>query len=431
MYKNCLTTLKLAVALLGLTLVSTASMANSVARVTNGDNSGPGSLRHALQSGANKIIVKPSVASIWIHETLSYTGTKPLKIIGGGSTVRGSDDFTLLAITKGADLSIKNMNFVGIGGFSVHTPSLGRGKGIFVDVLGTGEQRSDTVHLNLTHVTVSDVGYHGVHVSDCDGGDECGSGGDSGGKGSDASVYAMLRNVVIENVGYGVFDADGLRIDERDEGDIFLNATNSTFVGVGADGAELDEDGSGNVIVSVRNTRFITNGGYCEGLDIENPIDEKCIDDGELDLDDGFDIDEAGDGSLVGLVRNVVVNGNLDEGLDFDEKGEGDIRLRLTNIHAQSNGDEAIKASEEDAGDVIVDLRAIRANNNGDNGIQIEQFVDGEVQVVVKGSILVENDKDSLKVESFADADGEVDGQGSLKVRGSLIDGIDTNVEEL
>ena len=334
MFKKRIIAVQVAAALSGfLTAAAPALAAVSVVETAQ-------ELRDAMETGANKIVIK-NAGTIEIDQSLVYEGTAPLTIIGGGATIKGTADFTLLEVTKGANLKIRNLHLQGIGGFQAGDKGV-VSKGIFIDV---PLDREGTVKLDLTNVTVSDVGYHGVHVSDCvleDEGDEagraCGAGNDATGDGSDASVHVKLKNVVIENVGTGVFDGDGFRVDEREKGDILLQAVNSTFVRAGADGGELDEAGDGNVIISVRNSAFNENGDYCAGQDVNAPTDPKCVeeDDGELvlDLDDGFDIDEAGDGSIIGTLKNVHLDDNLDEGLDLDEEDEGGFDLNLTNVKA-------------------------------------------------------------------------------------------------
>jgi len=42
-----------------------------------------------------------------------------------------------------------------------------------------------------------------------------------------------------------------------------------------------------------------------------------------LDLDDGFDIDEADGGNLIVQVIDTIASNNLDEGFDFDEADDG------------------------------------------------------------------------------------------------------------
>ncbi|MGD2128291.1 MAG: hypothetical protein PVJ33_07445 [Lysobacterales bacterium] len=402
-----------AAVLSALVFQATAAVAAPAAEVTNGADSGPGSLRDALNSGAGVIVVDDSVTVIGIQSTLYYGGTDPLKIVGSGQVVEADGDYTLLEIGEGADLTVTDLAFQGIGGFSAYYQ--GTGKGIFVHV---PTDREGTVALKLTNVSVLDVANHGIHVSDCNIGDDCGSGGGGGGDGSPASVHAILAGVVVDGVGYGKFDADGTRVDERGDGDILFEATDSSFTGVGADGVELDEGDAGDVIVYVRNSSFNDNGGYCLPVDADPNLEEEiCYDDGELDLDDGFDVDEAGDGSVVGMVRNVRIIGNLDEGLDYDEEGEGGFDLELVGIDAWMNGDEGVKISEEDGGDLIARLRSLTLFENGDDGAQIEEEDEGDLHVTVNSTVSEDNDKKGLKVEQSDD------GSGTLKVRGSAISG--------
>ena len=68
----------LASSLLVSLLVPALAFAGPPAKVTNGNNDGAGSLRAALASGATKIIIKPSVSTIVVTETLEYAGTAPL-----------------------------------------------------------------------------------------------------------------------------------------------------------------------------------------------------------------------------------------------------------------------------------------------------------------------------------------------------------------
>ncbi len=407
---------------------STTINAASSYVVDHGGDAGVGTLRDALDSDATVIVIDPSVASIAIESTLVYEGFNPLMIIGSGQTVYGDLEDpldTLLEVTNGADLSISNLNFTVDTDTDYSADFQGGGKGIFVKV---PDDREGTVNLALTHVSVSNVGLHGVHVLDCDV-IACGAGGGGAGDGSPASINVSLVNVTVDNVGNGGFDSDGVRVDDRGEGDIIFNAVDSTFINVGADGVELDEGDAGDVIVNVRNSVFENNGAYCFGVDVDEPADPTCVEDDEgelvLDLDDGFDIDEAGEGSISGQITNSLVNDNFDEGLDIDEEDAGDIHLDLGKIMASNNGDEGIKASEEGEGDVTLKLSKVTTMDNDDDGIQLEQEGAGDINVKVNATTSLYNKKVGLKVSQ----DGT--GDGSLKVRGSDIDSIKSDVEEI
>jgi len=269
----------------------------------------------------------------------------------------------------------------------------------------------------------------------------------------------------VEDAGNGKFDADGLRVDDRGEGDIYLFARNSTFTRVGADGVELDEGDDGHVYARITRTEFSDNGAYCdpdllapylpaedEGefdeseqvteADIPPAVsgspDDSCFerevslfDSGFLeefefgiDLDDGIDFDEAGPGSLVTTMIGSVIRGNLDEGVDFDEAGDGDARVRLIRTQAYDNADDGFKISEEDAGDVVGIARRVLARDNGGKGLVFEEEDAGDLFLGVTASFTANNDdSDDTGIEAVQ----EDDGQGTLRVRGSRItDGIDT-----
>ena len=418
--------------LIGLVLGMASAHAAAPYMVTNGHDLGKGSLREALGSGASKIIIDSSVSVINIESTLTYNGTAPLVIKGSGQTIDGGGNGnTLLAVTSGADLAVSNLTFT--DGAFYGQRWQGGGEGILIEVPLT---RTGIVQLKLTGVKVTGVGDHGVHVLDCNLAN-CGSGGGGAGDGSPASIEVELKNVRISRVGYGYFDADGLRVDERGDGSITLRAVRSRFNNVGADGVELDEGGAGDVVLALNKVRFTRNGAYCDGLpeelpgDADSPLadprDTGCYDDGEIDLDDGFDVDEAGEGSIVGRISNALVSGNFDEGLDFDEEGDGGFDLDLANIRAYRNFDEGIKLSAEDRGDLVARLSRVLVTDSDDDGVQIELDGNGIVDVAVVASVISENAKKDLKVEQSQDAP-----KGMLKVRRSRIAVIDTdNVNEI
>jgi len=393
--------------------------AASSALVINGNDSGVGSLRAALESGANTIRISSSVAFITLSEPLSYDGERRLFIKGTGQVIDASalqDTADILSINDGANLQISNLDFIG-NSSSINQDPLNPigGKGIFVNV---PETRQGLVRVVLNGVSVSNVGNHGVHVSDCTLRDECGGGSGGGGQGSPASVFVKLNNVMINRVGFGRQDADGVRVDERGDGDIFFYANDSKFLNVGADGVELDEGNNGNVISNVNNSQFDRNGEYC--LAIPFVANGPCDDDGAPDADDGFDIDEAGEGSLFAQVSNTVVTNNFDEGLDFDEKDAGHVYARINKTVALNNADEGIKVSEEGEGNLVASLRriSISNNNDGDEGIELEEANAGDVRVRVVKSTLIGSDE-ALKVEQ------DDEGEGILIIRDSNIDVLD------
>ncbi len=433
--------------------------------VTNGNDMGEGSLRAALEGGAREVLIATDVAEIMIMSPLVYGSDKPLVIYGNGQSVMALGDHNLLELSNGADLTVVGLSFVGPGGFSIEdqSGSDAPGKGIFIDV--RDDQRGQ-VNLVLDDVTVRDVANHGVHVSDCDIADNCGGGAGGEGDGSDASISVVFNNVTIDNVGNGKFDADGLRVDERGRGSIKFSATGSVFTRVGADGVELDENQNGVVIANVTDSQFTDNGNYCnpdllqpqldaflDGADEEGEfdqgelamapgpvggtLDDACFeyevdlyDDGSveayeyaIDVDDGFDIDEAGNGFIKLNARGMAITGNLDEGLDLDEAGNGGVVMMLVDSSAAMNADDGFKVSEEDNGAVNAALFAVTSENNGGKGVVLEEADNGPLSAQVTATTTAGNDdEDDTGLELVQ----EDNGSGILILTNSdITDGID------
>jgi hypothetical protein len=466
---------RLSAALLGASLLTfgTTALAKT-ATVSNTNDFGEGSLREALASGATDVVVT-AAGDIGIDSTLVYSGDREIRIFGTGQTVKASGDFTLLEIANGANLTVVGLNFEGIGGFDIHNQSTAgsaAGKGIFVDV--QDDQRG-MVKLVLQDVTVSNVANHGIHVSDCDLADACGGGATGDGGGSDASISVSLTNVTVSAVGLGKFDADGVRVDERDKGSIIFSARGSLFEGVGADGVELDEGQDGNVTATVVDSTFKNNGSYCDPavlkpqledflgeFDDEEEFDEEeavieadipgpvtgSLDDGcfeyevdfydsgfveafeyAIDTDDGFDIDEEGNGVLRARLVSSKVNGNLDEGVDFDEADRGSIEVVIIDTVAFDNTDDGFKFSEEGLSGIEAVVHRSIAADNGGKGFVFEEEDNGSVNVLVS-LVKTENndDSDDTGLEVVQDDKGK----GTLTVESSMIlDGIDADGVEV
>ncbi|RED17950.1 hypothetical protein [Pontivivens insulae] len=440
----------LATSALAFTCTLGAALADTPILVTSAEDAGTGSLRAALataaeQDGISRIVIAVR-DQIVIESTLDYTGTAPLAIFGNGQTVSTAQDVTLFAASNGADVTINALDFAGPGNWSIRNRADAdgaAGKGIFVDVR---DDQQGLVTLSLRDVTVSGVANHGIHVSDCSLADACGGGAGGDGEGSPASILVTLENVTIRDAGNGKFDADGLRVDERDEGSVTLIAHDSLFTLVGADGVELDEGQAGDVTAHVTNSSFNDNGAYCdpallatflpapdeaefeEGQMQESGIpaaitgspDDGCFerevslyDDGSveeyefgIDLDDGFDIDEAGDGSIQLVMTESAILGNLDEGLDFDEEGAGGMSLAIARTRAFGNTDDGFKMSEEDDGGIDAVVVASTASHNGGVGAVFEEEDGGDLDVELIDFTSFANDDGETSVELVQEDEG-------------------------
>ena len=464
MRRFCITFAFIAVGIVGL---STSPYAQQFI-VTSASDRGDDTLRQALSlasEGEIDSIVVATESDINIKNGLAYLGSQPISIVGTGQTIFGKSDVTLLTSSGGGDLSITGLSFKGPGGFSINERSDidgVSGKGIFVDV---PDGATGTISLHLTNVTVSQVGNHGIHISDCTLADECGGGQDGSGDGSDASITALLQNVTIDDAGNGKFDADGLRIDERGPGSVHLSVDSSLFTNVGADGVEVDEGQAGSIFATVTSTSFTSNGGYCDPsiLDAFMPdADEGEFSDGEaslddipsaergspddgcfeleydlyesgsveafeigIDLDDGIDFDESGSGSVFTSMVGVSITGNLDEGLDFDEAGEGNIFINIIDSVATGNTDDGFKVSEEDDGGIIAIVANSTAMENGGKGFVLEAEDDGALFADFSGVTTSNNDDgDDTGLELVNE--GENSGFANV-TNSSIADGIDAD----
>ena len=329
-----------------LSFTSLSAFSHQTFYVTNPNDNQGGSLRDALnmasKSNHGSRIYISFKDDIKISKTLNYSGQYPVEIHGLGQTVFTGINTTLIASSNGGDVSISRLNFRGPGGFSIENRgdlNSDGGKGIFIDIR---DDQTGMVSLNLNEVKVSDVANHGIHVSDCNLADKCGGGGGGAGEGSDASITLNFSNVVVENVGNGKFDADGVRVDERGIGSIYFNSVNSLYTKVGADGVELDEGQSGSVVAIVNNSSFTDNGAYCNP-DLLKPympkVDEAEFKDGEMKESDipGKINGTQDDGCFErevdlydsGFVEEYEFGIDLDDGFDIDEAGPGSLRVDL------------------------------------------------------------------------------------------------------
>ncbi|MFB4203503.1 hypothetical protein ACEZHJ_06855 [Arhodomonas sp. KWT2] len=450
-----------ALVLAGAILSPATAAADGTALVTNGNDSGKGSLRDALErQQASHVFIAPSVTTVTIESPLTYSARAALTLEGSGQTVRTGRNVTLLAVTEGADLTVSDLAFEGRGDYSIKNRGDidgEAGKGIFVDVR---DDQTGMVSVELDRVSVAGVAGHGVHISDCSLADDCGAGSGGGGQGSDASVSLTLNGVRVDHVGYGGFDADGVRVDDRGPGGIYLFVDDSSFTNIGADGLELDEGDSGDVYAEVNASEFRDNGGYCDpgllaghlpepaerefneadgatvGDDVPpvvtGTLDDSCFErevstyasgsvaayEFGIDLDDGIDFDEAGEGSLTATMNGSIVRGNLDEGVDFDEGGDGDARVRFIATDASGNHDDGFKLSEEDAGGVTGMLDRVRAVGNGGKGVVLEEESAGGLFATVSHATTAGNDDGE---DTGIEVVQEDDGAGSLRVRRSTI----------
>jgi hypothetical protein len=124
------------------------------------------------------------------------------------------------------------------------------------------------------------------------------------------------------------------------------------------DGFRINEGGEGSIFAEVSGTTFRGNGA--DGLELDERgagdavfslLQVSLVANGFLstvDPDDGVDVDEAGPGDIIARFNNVDASNNSEQGVDLNENGEGDLRVSMSNVTGSGNGAEGIEFEEDD-----------------------------------------------------------------------------------
>jgi len=318
-----------------------------------------------------------------------YTGPQALHIEGANAVIDAQDgDFSVFASTGGGSLVVRGLTFQNSATY-----------GLFVEVPSSA---TDDLWVGLNRVTVLDTGLHGVYIKDCDEKDGSEPGlCEEDDSGSSASIFLEGSFCRVEGGGTGELDFDGIRVDERGEGEIIASFHSCHVDGNGGDGLELDEAQEGDVVLKLVRSTFDENGFF-----------------NEADLDDGVDIDEAGEGGIDVVAIRTEIARNKDEGLDLDEAGAGDVRARLTRLEATGNTDENVKIDEEDEGDLKLEMKASSVRASADQeGMQLEEIGPGDLKAKVTRSEFVDNEDVGIKA---VQEDG---GEGRLVLNNVTLEG--------
>ena len=361
------------------TLVSTLALALSVTiatlvasapgevLVSNRNDAGPGSFRDAidqanLDPAVARIQFVPRGLNVTLQHPIEFTGGQALTIDGSGAKLSGAHlapGEPAFRATGGANLTVSNL-------MVRNAPA----EGIVVDV---PRNATGTILLSLSKVQIIDNLGHGVLVNDQDD-PSTQDGVPPNPAGSAASVVVSVVDSRFLRNGYSVSDRDGLRVNEGGDGDLLITIIGSVAQDNAADGIEVDERGAGDVRVGMLDSKVLGNGRF-------DPAD----------LDDGFDIDENGDGSIVGVILLSAANDNYEEGFDFNENDAGDLRVDMLRVTASRNGEEGIDYEEDDdfagGGDLVSTMTQVTADGNGvvggDAGLKIREKGIGNLDVTV------------------------------------------------
>jgi hypothetical protein len=350
------------------------SSAGGGVKVTSSADAGPGSFRQAvLDAGADPSIgtirVEPGIGTIKLSTPVTYSGAQPLIIRGAGSRLDGSGlpaGESALVADGGGDLTIVHLTVV-------RSP----GNGITIKVPGDASGRFT---VRLRDVVIRENGLHGILINDQ--AEYFSDPMSVSEAGSAASLLVEVSDSRFERNGFAVIDSDGLRVNEGGEGSLEAAIRGTRFADNGADGLELDERAAGDAKFALRHTTLIGNGSFTSE-----------------DFDDGIDVDEGGDGDLLGRFNHVVANENFEQGVDLNENGVGDLRVFMADMSAAENNEEGIEFEEDDdvagGGDIEAELVRVTARRNGgaggDAGLKLREKGDGNLVARLVDAASLEN----------------------------------------
>jgi hypothetical protein len=367
-------------------LITVPAMAATV-RVTNNNDSGPGSFRAAIDAASGNaaitaVLFSGDLGTIALQTTVVYMGAQALRIDGRGTDIAAatSQSIDLFVAAGGSDLTLRNLTF------------RDGDNGVLVEVDPLAEQ----VSVSLYDVTVVDNLRFGLSIDEDD---------PAPAEPFAASISLVVagshfaRNGVLETEDEDEGDVDAVRVNERGDGDITAAVLNSVFVDNGADGFELDEEGAGDATLTALGSTFDDNGTSRVGGD------------------DGLDIDESEDGSIWLNVVGSTFNGSSDDGIGLDESGSGDLHITLVQVEASANVDSGISADEGDAGNYEAKFVLVTADENEDKGADMTEAGDGDYDGRAVTSSFSSNDDDGIAVEQL-DA-----GSGALQLINTTLEG--------
>ena len=344
------------------------SVGSAVARVVSSNDAGPGSFRAAVEAansdGSIRVIRFDSgLAPIQLQQPVVYTGAQALRIEGNDAVLDGTGldpaaDAAFLA-NGGSDLAISRLAVRNAPqeGIEIDIPAGSSGiKKFVLDEVGAFANRGFGVLIN----------------------DQANPEDAEDPAGSAASLDVTVTGSRFDDNGFAALDRDGLRINEGGDGDLVVSISKSSAADNGADGIELDERGLGDVRFRVAHSQFTGNGSFDQTL---------------ADLDDGIDVDESNEGSLIGTVLQSSANDNKEEGFDFNENHAGGLRVDFTQSEASRNLEEGIDLEEDDdfqgGGDLIARLVGTTTDGNGpggDAGLKIRERGEGNLETDVRNA---------------------------------------------
>jgi hypothetical protein len=365
------------------------------ARVTTAADLGDGSFRAAIEAAnadpsITRISFERGLGTVPLTDPVSFTGSQALTIDGSGAVLDGTGlaaGESALVASGGGNLEVRDL-----------TVRNAPGSGIAIEIPAAS---TGTLEFALIGVTAWGNGLHGAVIND-----QVDPGDTDNEAGSAAGLRVRVVGSRFENNGFGAGDQDGLRVNEGGPGSLTAEIRQTVVTSNGGDGIELDERGPGDVVFDVQHTQVTRNGA----LD-------------PADLDDGMDVDEAQDGSVIGRFIHVVASDNYEEGLDINENHAGDMRIEMNQVEGSRNREEGVDLEEDDdfagGGDLVAVLINVTATGNtgGDAGIKLRERGDGGLFSTIVNAVTNANAEAGISVRE--DAAGGLD----ASIIGAFADG--------
>ena len=170
------------------------------------DDSGPGSFRRAILLANDHPTIShmqflARVSKVFLTETVEFSGTQALFIVGNGATLDGSK------ASEGPAFVASGGGSLAVSGLTVRNAL---GEGIVVQVPPAA---TDTILVSLVNVDIVNNLGHGVLVND-QADPSTSEGVQPEPAGSAATVDVTVINCRFIHNGYSVTDKDGLRVNE-------------------------------------------------------------------------------------------------------------------------------------------------------------------------------------------------------------------------
>ncbi len=315
--------------------------------VSNGNDSGDGSLRAALEQASSAartttITIPNRINRIELQSPLVYSGTANLTLAGNGVILDASRaGGTALTISSGANLTLEDFTVVAAAG-----------EGVKVE---NPECEGFRVAIQLSGINLVDNSGAGFLLEDT----------------ADCPLTVSVANSDFsENAG------EGILIQEDGDGNLSLTLSNTTLNRNSRDGLLLEENDLESV--NIRLTNVVAENNSISGMTFK-----------EGDI-----------GNLVVNGRNVSTSANATEGMSLAEEKEGNLIFQISGSESNRNRRNGYLLIEEGPGNLNANSLATNASENVISGFNLSQAAAGQGRFFRLGGEIVDNTNEAIKAEN-------------------------------